>query len=294
MTWNVLVAICRVRLGLPLLVALSITLLNASPAKAGTTITQSTCPVVIAQSGEYALGTDVGPCLPGVDGIDITASNVTLHLNGHTINGAASDCNHSNGIHVLGTPLLPLSLVRVLGSGTISNFAIGLQADNSAGSFVKFTTVTAKCSFFSFGFVIQATSSMWKLDSNVVREPGISSLGIFLNGAADNDLVHNDVNDTMELLNSSNNTVVNNTASDNFGGITLFGTSTNNNIDANTTDNNSAGNGIWLGTGATGNNISGNKSFNNSTFDMEDDNANCDNNKWTGNHFNTANQSCIH
>jgi len=278
------------------LAALSITLLWASPAKAGTTITQSTCPVLIAQSGEYALGTDVGPCASGVDGIDIVASAVTLHLNGHTISGTAASgtCNSSNGIHVLGTPIVPLTMVRILGSGTISNFGIGFLADNSAGSFVKFTTVTANCPFFSFGFVIDSSSSQWKLDSNVVREPGISSLGIFLNGAADNDLVHNDVNDTMQLNNSSNNTVVNNVASDNFGGITLTGTSTNNNIDANTTDNNSNGSGIWLFAGATGNNISGNKSFNNLPFDMRDDNANCDNNKWTGNHFNTANQSCIH
>jgi hypothetical protein len=72
----------RARLGLALLAALSITLLSPSPAKAGMTITQSTCPVVISQPGEYSLAVDVGPCLPGVDVIDITASGVTLHLNG--------------------------------------------------------------------------------------------------------------------------------------------------------------------------------------------------------------------
>src|SRR5205807_8765221 len=65
MTWNILASNRRVRLGLPLLVALSIALLWASPASAGTTITQSTCPVVIMQSGEYSLGADVGPCAPG-------------------------------------------------------------------------------------------------------------------------------------------------------------------------------------------------------------------------------------
>src|SRR5437870_5656364 len=108
MTWNVLVAIRRARLGLTVLAALSITLLWASPAKAGTTITQSFCPVLIAQSGEYSLATDVGPCAPGADGIDITASNVTLHLNGHTISGTTTSgtCNSSKGIHVMGTSSL--------------------------------------------------------------------------------------------------------------------------------------------------------------------------------------------
>jgi len=79
---------------------------------------------MIAQSGDYSIGTNVGPCLPGVDGIDIVASNVTLHLNGHTISGTATSgtCNSSNGIYVEGTSLLPLTMVHVLGSGTISNF----------------------------------------------------------------------------------------------------------------------------------------------------------------------------
>src|SRR5437870_12922842 len=97
------------RLTLVLLAALSITLLWASPAKAGTTITQSTCPVMITQSGEYTLGTDVGPCGPLADGIDILASNVTLHLNGHTITGTCD----SDGIGIrVG---MPMSTVTQIG-----------------------------------------------------------------------------------------------------------------------------------------------------------------------------------
>lgn len=294
MTRNLLVAIRRARLGLSLLAGLSITLLWVSPAKAGTTITNGTCPVPIVQSGDYSLATDVGPCAAGADGIDITASNVTLHLNGHTISGTATSgtCNTSNGIHVM-TPLLTLALVRILGTGTITNFGTGFLAENSAGSFVKFVTVTANCPFTSSGFAIAPSSSMWKLDGNVVREQANSG-GIVLAGN-DNDVVHNDVNDEIELIDSSNNTIVNNSANNGIFGIrllSLIGGSNNNDIHANTTDNNKK-NGILLQSGATGNNISGNKSFNNLT-DMEDDNASCDNNKWTGNQFNTASQSCIH
>jgi hypothetical protein len=300
MTQDALVAIRRTELGLPLLVALSITLLWASPAKAGTTITNGTCPVLIAQSGDYSLDTDVGPCLPGVDGIDIVASNVTLHLNGHTISGTAtsSTCNISYGIYVMGTSLLPLTMVHVLGSGTISNFFIGFRADNSAGSYVKSTTVTAQCPTFARGFSIQNSSSQWKLDGNVVRG-GPGSFGIFLNTTDDNDLVRNDVNDSIVLINSSNNVIVNNTASDNLGGgeggiaVGLFGGGNNNEIHANTTNNNTS-NGLSLASGTSGNNVTGNTSLNNQAGDMRDDNPNCGSNKWEGNKFNTANQPCIH
>lgn len=172
---------------------------------------------------------------------------------------------------------------------------IGSRADNSAGSFVKFTTVTAQCPTFSRGFSIQS-SSHWKLDGNVVRgTPG--SFGIFLNITADNDLVRNDVNDSIVLVNSSNNTIVNNTASDSLGrqgGIAggLFGGG-NNEIHGNTTNNNTS-NGLSIVSGSSENNVTGNTSLNNVAEDMRDDNPNCDSNKWEGNKFNTASQGCVH
>ena len=67
-TVNMLIAIQRAKLALVLLAAVSMTLLWASPAKAGTTITQSTCPVVISQPGEYTLGTNMIPSTPGAHG----------------------------------------------------------------------------------------------------------------------------------------------------------------------------------------------------------------------------------
>jgi hypothetical protein len=301
-TVNILIAIQRAKLALVLLAAVSITLLWASPAKAGTTITQSTCPVVINQPGDYSLGVDVGPCAPGVDGIDIVASNVTLHLKGHTIRGTTSSgtCTTNSGIHVMGTSsLTPLTMVRVLGTGTITDFATGFLAENSAGSFVKFVTVTPTCSDFSFGFHILAPSSQWKLEGNVVLEPATNrdnSAGIVLqSGANDCDVVRNNVNDTISV-NSNDNNIINNTANDNVGGI--FVTGNDNEIHANTTDNNNGDPGILLSCShtncASGNIISGNTSLNNTPYDMEDDTANCGTNKWRGNKFKTANMSCIH
>ena len=61
----------------------------------------------------------------------------------------------------------------------------------------------------------------------------------------------------------------------------------------NTIDSN-AMNGVSAATGATGNHIDGNAALGNGFFDLADSNPGCDRNNWFGNHFLTANQSCIH
>ena len=104
------------------------------------------------------------------------------------------------------------------------------------------------------------------------------------------------MNDTISLADSNNNVVVNNIADDNAGGIALqtFTTGSHNNeIHANTTNNNNSNSGLTIQSGSTGNSVTGNYSFANLPFDMEDDNPACGTNKWRGNHFGKANQSCI-
>jgi parallel beta-helix repeat protein len=295
-----LATIRKASLGLSLLATISIILLSASPAKAGITITQSTCPIVIDQPGTYFLATDVGPCAPGVDGIDISASNVTLQLAGHTITGAATagTCDNAFGISIFSSGPM-LTNVNVLGSGTINNFVLGFDAANSANSSVKFVKVNANCPDLGFaeGFEIDPPGGHWMLQGNVVRGPGDTSAGIVLFDVNNNTLVLNNVNDSVSIADSSNNVIVNNTASDNNGGIFLITVtlgSNNNQVSANTTSNNGAFSGLTIFVGSGGNNISGNKSFNNLPFDMEDDNPNCGTNTWQGNHFKIASQSCIH
>jgi len=252
-----------------------------------------TCPITITKPGEYDLDTNL-TCGPGTDGIDIKASDVTLHLNHHTIKGS---CDFRYGVNVF----TQTSHVRVLGDGTISNFFVGFIAEDSADSIVKFTTFKANCPIFTYGFYISG-GSHWKLEGNIVRDSGpAGSVGIFLVNIDDDHVVANDVNDSVYFYNSSNNVIVNNIADDNtsnpFGshGILLYGPtgSNNNKIHANTTNNNS-GFGIWIFAGSTGNSITGNYSFANSFLDMADYNPNCGTNKWRGNHFGTTNQpSCI-
>ena len=51
--------------------------------------------------------------------------------------------------------------------------------------------------------------------------------------------------------------------------------------------------GIKVDARATSNRIMSNKAFGNGSFDLEDDNLNCDDNTWKSNQFGTANQPCI-
>ncbi len=51
--------------------------------------------------------------------------------------------------------------------------------------------------------------------------------------------------------------------------------------------------GIRLLAGSTGNNVKDNTAQSNNSTDLVDNNANCDNNTWADNIFNTASQSCI-
>lgn len=297
---SVLATVRKASLGFSVFATISIILLSAFPTKAGITITQSTCPIVIDQPGTYLLTTDVGPCAPGVDGIDISASNVTLQLAGHTITGTATagTCDNAFGISIFSSGPM-LTNVNVLGPGTINNFVLGFDAANSANSSVKFVKVNANCPDLGFaeGIEIDPPGVHWTLQGNVVRGPGDSTAGIVLFQVNNNIVVQNNVNDSFSFVDSSNNVIVNNTASDNDGGIFLITVtlgSNNNQVSANTTSNNGANGGLVITVGSGGNHISGNKSFNNLPFDTEDDNPNCGTNTWQGNKFNLASQPCIH
>jgi len=299
-----------------LLAVISITLLSARVAKAATEIKQSTCPVVITTPGAYTLGTDIGPCANGVNGVQITASGVSLLLNGHTITGAGpapGQCNTGIGISVGSASGPLLRKVAIVGGGTVSNFTTGLLAQNSTSSSATLVTVTApECSSLGFGFLIAAPGGAWSLVNNLVQEPGANSYGIAL-GVNGNTVAGNNVIDSIgvgiglvagspAVVGSSKNTIANNIANDNLGGVIVYPGSTNNQISGNiTNDNNTAGcssvspcPGVWIMQGATGNYITGNVSLGNVPFDLEDDNANCDSNTWEGNRFKTANETCIH
>jgi hypothetical protein len=97
------------------------------------------------------------------------------------------------------------------------------------------------------------------------------------------------------IIRNVTNIHVNNSVFSMNGQIGLFFSNncTDNHVDNNQTLGNSSI-GILLNPGVTSNHVNGNTALGNGGFDLEDGNANCDDNKWNGNRFNTASQPCIH
>jgi parallel beta-helix repeat protein len=283
---------------LTLLAVLSISLFCASKAKAAPTpITSSACNNFITASGAYILQTDIGPCAPGDVGIWISVSNVNLYMNGHTLNGSTvpGNCDGSVGVFAASfDETTVISGVNVIGPGKMSNWQIGLASTHSTKSSVSFTKVTADCSapVNSYGIVVDGTTSRWTFLGNVVQEPGNTSAGLDLGGSG-HYVAGNSVNDTLEIVDCTGCVVFGNFATNDSGGIYVSGGS-NNQILANTTENNTGFSGILLTGGTTGNLVSLNRSLNNTPYDMEDDSPGCGTDKWERNTFKTANKTCIH
>ncbi len=88
------------------------------------------------------------------------------------------------------------------------------------------------------------------------------------------------------------NVITSNMINGNGGGLQgiFLSNSDNNRLEGNIVTGNNAG--IFTNVLSQDNRIEGNTVTGNA-LDMKDDNANCDNNKWQGNTFNTSSQACI-
>jgi len=96
------------------------------------------------------------------------------------------------------------------------------------------------------------------------------------------------------LFNSTTDTHVNNNV---FSMNVLEGMIVDMSSDNHLNNNQSIGNGTYgidVAPGSTGNHVNGNTALGNRLFDLFDGNMSCDNNKWNGNTFVSANMSCIH
>jgi parallel beta-helix repeat protein len=242
----------RANLGL---VSLTVLLLpNVGHAAPPTAIT--TCPFVITTPGEYYLAMNL-TCPPG-DGIRIQgSSNVYLRLDGHTLQGLSSGA---------GISALFSRDILIQGPGTVTGFGDGLEFFEVTSSEVIQVTSTRNV---TAGFVVIGTDSTNNLfQGNVATLNGTSGV---------------------ELVFSSENTIVNNLVMNNLVGIDLaFGNL--NKIDANIATSN-----MSMGISVRGmqNEINGNTALSNLVQDMFDREPNCDDNRWRGNRFDTANQPCI-
>ena len=223
----------------------------------------STCPYTILQPGQYHIANNL-TCRKS--GIDVVASNVQLHFDGHTLNGMGAG---QIGVLVTG------SNDRIFGSGTVTNF--------------------------QFGIVVESVDENVPTSGNQIVNITVTnslSQGIVLINSVQNNIISCTANknrtDGIFLGSSSNrNTLISNTASGNgSSGIHLFDDN-NNILIANEADGNGF-DGIFVDFGLSGNLILANKAVNNSSFDLADSNSNCDSNTWKSNQFRTANQPCIH
>ena len=220
------------RLSLLILLTGLLAAVSADPAMAAPP-TPVTCGSIITAPGQYVLA---GDCTG--NGITITASDVHLKLDGHTMTAAFFPLDGLVAINV--------SHVHIQGPGTIRFYRFGIEFGGVSDSHVEQVTSVNNS---DVGFVLY----------NVTN-------------------IH--VNNSVFSMNSGD-------------GLVFEENSTDNHVDNNQTLGNGAF-GILLVTGSTSNHVNGNTALGNGVNDLEDDNPNCDNNKWNGNRFNTASQPCIH
>ena len=230
------------------------------------------CGTVITNPGNYVLIRDLVDC-PG-SGIEIRASDVTLRLKGHTIDGVGGSANGvTAGIGVPGG----VQNVTIEGPGDIRSFFGGLVFEGVANSTVTGVTVHNN----TFGLPINAGFNVGEFDhyssNNVFRDVKAYynvGHGFTLNGSTNSLFENNDMvgNGGMGILlyAGGENTVRGNHATGNYSG-------------------------IWVESNASsvGHVITGNTSQGNWVVDMVDQWGDCAHDTWSGNTFGTKSPSCI-
>ena len=246
------------RANLALVPLTALLLSNVGHAAPSTAIT--TCAFVITTPGQSYLANDLLGC-PG-PGISITGQRCPTPAGWPRNPGfGCIRRRHRRG--------RDQTAILIQGPGTIAGFVGGVSFVNVDFSNVIDVTATGN----SVGF------SLTRFSQNVIQG----------NLATENSFLG------IEIIGSSENRVVNNLVTNNGDvvlgglGIWLFGGAALNEVHANIVIGNSeVSNGIVVGLGSTQNNIAGNTALSNG-FDMEDANPNCDDNRWRGNRFDTAN-----
>lgn len=119
----------RAAIAIPGLMALGLGGVLVAPATAQEEIG---CSSEITQ--DTTLTRDIGPC-PG-DGLRVTASNITLDLNGYTITGPHGSSVEEEAPESVGVRLMNVSRVTVE-NGEVHNFDSGVAMGNSSGNTVQ-------------------------------------------------------------------------------------------------------------------------------------------------------------
>lgn len=269
------------------------------------------CGQTLSAAGEYVLTGDLNCSGTFGNGINITASNVILHLAGHTI--SSTDCDltkNISGVFVQGG----ISNVLIDG-GIVTGFNDGIVL-SATSSRVRGMKSMDAC---AFGIAISGQNS--QVDTSVVtasRIDGISiqaasgvvitandisgnfRVGVDISNFADsNTVTDNVINNNgiaareqggVAIFNGRNNLIINNTVNNNFHGILIDSPG---NIVENNTVNGSVGNGasgvgISINVAGALTVVKGNTVLGSSQVDMSDSNFACGTDSWRNNTFQTA------
>jgi parallel beta-helix repeat protein len=282
---------------------IGLVVLGERPAHAFTNV--SACGQKLTVAGEYLLTADLDCSNTFTNGIEIAASDVVLHLAGHTI--TSTDCDATKGISGI---LVDngVSGVKVEG-GTVHGFndGIALAANSSR---VTGMTFTGNC---IFGAALSGVGN--QLDTSVVTLAGLDGVGI---GSGTGTIIrHNDISDNarvgVDISNFSNDNVVedniinrNGIRDGEQGGIAIFNGNHNliannalsnnfNGIEIESPDNTVRGNavngsvsvGIFIISIGSPSTVKHNTVLGSGLVDLDDDSPTCSANVWRKNTFQT-------
>jgi parallel beta-helix repeat protein len=234
------------------------------------------CGAMLGPGGTFTLDSNVGPC---PNDPALTVVSATLNLNGFTVSGnGGNTCIQVNGTR---------STLRGPGSVQSCNRGVVVAGDgrhNVQGVISEF--------HINNGFLLASNNN--RLASSTSR--GNTFVGISVGTSQGNVLTENTATDNgvhgFEIVGASHQ-LGNNMATDNgANGFVILGN--NNKIQDNVAMSNGE-NGIEVEEGATGNRLTGNVGESNNSlgsFDLVDNNPNCDQNRWREN-TGTRNQNCI-
>jgi hypothetical protein len=154
----------------------------AIPATAAAKVTSLTSCQTIAAPGEYRLDADISVNSPTpADCFDITASDVRLNLNGHTITGPQSEAFGSTAINVEGGA----ANAKIVGPGTLDLWdPNGISLGGGNGS-VRGVTVTRD----SIGIEIESSDN--SVRGNLDTSNGFGVFGIDVDTGTGNTIIGN-------------------------------------------------------------------------------------------------------
>jgi parallel beta-helix repeat protein len=286
-----------------MIVMLGTQLLSAAPPLTFLDPAETPCGHPLNVAGAHYVLTGDLECTGAVNGLVITADNVTLHLGGHTIsNTTCGDSADIAGVYAIGG----LTGVRIEG-GTISGFNDGISL-SSSHSFVTGTKVTGAC---YHGILVQADHNV--IEKNLVTASGYgvalvpatytlvrwndlsgNADGVVISGTDSNDNTVEDniiTNNTLPgggtgvfLANGTRNNVLNNAISYNHVGVAVY--ASGNQVKSNIVSGNT-GTGIAINDDGNGSSVTENKVFGSGGVDLADLNAVCGTNTWLDNIFKT-------